>query len=97
MEIMQHEAYTYYAPYIIMVIVFAIQYKIFMTPADFQKEKADFMQYIAENYVSDKTYRDNHNSLNEQLVELGRKTDIRLDRIDEKIDEVKNLLIKGGK
>lgn len=94
---MQHEAYTYYAPYIIMVIVFAIQYKIFMTPADFQKEKADFMQYIAENYVSDKTYRDNHNSLNEQLVELGRKTDIRLDRIDEKIDEVKNLLIKGGK
>lgn len=93
---MQHEAYTYYAPYIIMVIVFAIQYKIFMTPADFQKEKAEFMKYIAENYVSDKTYRDNHNSLNEQLVELGRKTDIRLDRIDEKIDDIKNLLIQKG-
>ncbi len=88
--------YEVIAPYIVMFIVFAVQYKIFMTPADFQKEKADFMKYIAENYVSDKTYRDNHNSLNEQLVELGRKTDIRLDRIDEKIDEVKNLLIQKG-
>lgn len=46
--------------------------------------------------ISDKTYRDNHNSLNEQLVELGCKTDIRLDRIDEKIDDIKNLLIQKG-
>lgn len=85
MEIMQHEAFTYYAPYIIMVIVFAIQYKIFMTPADFQKEKADFMQYIAENYVSDKTYRDNHTDLQKQLAQ------IHLD-----INDVKNILIKRG-
>ena len=85
-----------FAPYIVIIIGLAIQYKIFMTPADFQKEKAEFMKYIAKNYVSDKTYRDNHNSLNEQLVELGRKTDIRLDRIDEKIDDIKNLLIQKG-
>ena len=72
---MQHEAYTYYAPYIIMVIVFA----------DFQKEKADFMQYIAENYVSDKTYRDNHTDLQKQLAQIH--TDI---------NDVKNILIKRG-
>lgn len=82
---MEHEAFTYYAPYIIMVIVFAIQYKIFMTPADFQKEKADFMQYIAENYVSDKTYRDNHADLQKQLAQIH--TDI---------NDVKNILIKRG-
>lgn len=91
-----HEVLISYAPYIIIIIAFAAQYKIFMTPADFQKEKAEFMKYIAEHYVSDKTYRDNHSTLNEQLVELGRKTDLRLDRIDEKIDEVKNLLISNG-
>lgn len=91
-----HEAFGEFAPYIIMAIIFALQYKVFMTPADFQKEKAEFMKYIAENYVSDKIYRDNHSVLNDQLVELGRKTDLRLDRIDEKIDDIKNLLIQKG-
>ncbi len=85
-----------FAPYIIIILTFALSYKIFMTPADFQKEKAEFMKYIAEHYVSNQTYRDNHNTLNDQLIELGRKTDLRLDRIDEKIDDIKNLLIKKG-
>lgn len=74
-----------YAPYIIIIIVFTVQYKIFMTPADFQKEKAEFMKYIAENYVSDKTYRDNHNDLQKQLSQI---------HFD--INDVKNILIKRG-
>lgn len=44
-----------YAPWLIVAIVFFHQYKVFMTPADFQKEKADFLEYIAEHYVSVKT------------------------------------------
>ena len=56
-----------------------------MTPADFQKEKAEFMKYIAENYVSDKTYRDNHNDLQKQLSQI---------HFD--INDVKNILIKRG-
>lgn len=74
-----------FAPYIIMGIMFAIQYKIFMTPADFQKEKADFIEYIATNYVSDKTYRDNHNDLQKQLSQIHQD-----------INDVKNILIKRG-
>ena len=71
-----------YAPYIIMFIIFCIQYKIFMTPADFQKEKASFIQYIAEHYVSDKTYRANHTSLQEQVTQIHQD-----------VSEVKTLLI----
>lgn len=44
-----------YAPIIIVVVGFIIHHKMFMTPADFQKEKADFLEYIAEHYVSVKT------------------------------------------
>ena len=82
-----------FAPYIVIFIVFAVQYKLFMTPADFQREKADFMKYISENYVSDKTYRDNHNSLEEKLTALEQKNDSRFDRVDEKIDGVRDLII----
>ena len=69
-----------FAPAIIAAIMFFIQYKLFMTPADFEREKADFMKYIAEHYVSDKTYRD-------------QKNDSRFDRVDEKIDGIRDLII----
>ena len=82
-----------FAPYIVIFIVFAVQYKLFMTPADFEKEKAEFMKYITEHYVSDKTYRDNHNSLEEKLTALEHKNDSRFDRVDEKIDGVRDLII----
>lgn len=71
-----------FAPAIIAAIMFFIQYKLFMTPADFEREKADFMKYIAENYVSDKTYRDNHKSLED-----------RIENIDKNVNDVKTLLI----
>lgn len=73
---------TLYSPYIIMFIIFCIQYKIFMTPADFQKEKALFVQYISDHYVSDKTYRENHKSLQEQVTQIHQD-----------VSEVKTLLI----
>ncbi len=76
---------TSYSPYIIMLVIFCIQYKIFITPADFQKEKASFIQYIAEHYVSDKTYRENHKALQEQLTQIHSD-----------INDVKNILIKKG-
>lgn len=76
------ESLVIYAPYIIMFIVFCIQYKIFMTPADFQKEKASFIQYISEHYVSDNTYRSNHESLQKQVTQIHQD-----------VSEVKTLLI----
>ena len=74
-----------YAPFVIVVVGFIIQYKIFMTPADFQRERADFIQYMADHYVSDKTYREGHREVQEQLRQL-----------DEKISDIKTLLIKKG-
>ena len=51
-----------YGSQIVLLIIIGLQYKVFMTPADFQKERADLIKYIADNYVSDKTYRENHKS-----------------------------------
>ena len=72
-----------YSPFILIVFMFFIQYKMFMTPADFEKEKAKLIEYIAEHYVQQKIYSDNHKSLGD-----------RIQSIDEKVDDVRNLLIK---
>lgn len=74
-----------YAPIVLMLIMFAIQYRIFMTPADFQREKANFIQWVSEHYVSDKTYRENHKEL---------QNDIRAMRSE--LADIKNILIEKG-
>lgn len=71
-----------YAPIILVVIMFFIQYRIFVTPAQLSTMKSDLIEYIAEHYVSEKTYRDNNMSLEN-----------RIDRIDKNVNDVKTLLI----
>lgn len=75
-----------YGSQIVLLIIIGLQYKVFMTPADFQKERADLIKYIADNYVSDKTYRENHKSLQQDLHDM---------RVD--ISDIKNILIERRK
>lgn len=70
------------APYLVIAIAFFIQYKIFVTPNQLAEFKTDLVEYIANHYVSDKTYRDNHNSL-----------ETRMDNIAKDVSDVKTLLI----
>ena len=72
-----------YAPVIIVVMGFFIAYKIFVTPQQLTELKSALIEYIADHYVSDKTYRENHRNLQEQLA-----------LIHQDINDVKNLLIQ---
>lgn len=72
-----------YGSQIVLLIVIGLQYKVFMTPADFQKERADLIKYIADNYVSDKTYRENHKSFQQDLHDM---------RVD--LSDIKKILIE---
>lgn len=71
-----------YAPIILVLIVFFIQYRIFVTPEQITAMKSNLIEYMAEHYVSEKTYRDNNISLEN-----------RIDRIDKNVNDVKTLLI----
>lgn len=71
-----------YAPIILVIIVFFIQYRIFVTPEQITALKSNLIEYMAEHYVSEKTYRDNNISLEN-----------RIDRIDKNVNDVKTLLI----
>lgn len=71
-----------YAPIILVLIVFLVQYRIFVTPEQITAMKSNLIEYMAEHYVSEKTYRDNNISLEN-----------RIDRIDKNVNDVKTLLI----
>ena len=62
---------------------FFVAYKVFVTPEQLSAMKSELIEYIAEHYVSDKTYRENHRNLQEQLS-----------LIHQDINDVKNLLIQ---
>ncbi|MBS4760934.1 MAG: hypothetical protein KHX03_09585 [Clostridium sp.] len=77
------EKFIEYAPTIIVVIAFAAAYKVFATPKQLAELKSQLIEYMSEHYVSDKTYRENHRNLQEQLS-----------LIHQDINDVKNLLIQ---
>lgn len=76
------EKFIEYAPIIIVLVGFLIQYKIFVTPEQITTLKSNLIEYFAEHYVSERTYRENHRSLEN-----------RIDRIDKNVNDVKNLLV----
>lgn len=77
------ENFMEFAPTILVVMGFFIAYKIFVTPEQLSSLKSDIYEYMSQHYVSEKTYRDNHISLEN-----------RIDRIDKNVNDVKNLLIR---
>lgn len=77
------EKFIEYAPIIIVVMGFFVAYKVFVTPEQLSTVKSALIEYMAEHYVSDKTYRENHRNLQEQLS-----------LIHQDINDVKNLLIQ---
>lgn len=76
------EKFIEYAPLILVIIIFFIQYKVFVTPQQLTELKSDLIEYMSEHYVSEKTYRDNNINLEN-----------RIDRIDKNINDVRTLLI----
>ncbi len=76
------ETFIEYAPLVIVIIIFFLQYKIFVTPEQISDVKSELIEYVANHYVAERTYRDNHTSLEN-----------RMDSIDKNVNEVKTLLI----
>ena len=66
------EKFIEYAPLILVIIIFFIQYKIFVTPQQLTELKSDLVEYISEHYVSEKTYRDNNINLENRIDRIDK-------------------------
>lgn len=71
-----------YAPIVTVLIMFFIQYKIFVTPQQLTELKVNLIEYITENYVHQNTYN----------ADYGR-IERRIDSIDSSIKDLHNLML----
>lgn len=91
------DSFIQYSPIILVVLIFLIQSKIFvrsddfnkkakengyMTSSEFQKKRAEFQKYIADNYISKEIYFYNHNDLKQETADIKET----LNKIDNKIE-----------
>ncbi len=65
------EKFVEYAPIIVVVLVFFIQQKIFVTPEQLEKKHREIMDEIDEKFVSVISFRD----LKDQFSEVKEKID----------------------
>lgn len=75
-----NEHFIEYAPVILMVVAFVVQYKIFVTPSQLQ----DVIDEKLDKYLLKEVYQNSHNRLCEQM-----------DKFDTKLEDLKNLLIQA--
>lgn len=73
-----------YAPIIIIVLMYFVQQKIFVTPEQMSEKFIAFEQHIEEKFVLQKTH---------DIAITEIKADIQ--SINEKLDKIYDILIKG--
>lgn len=71
------EKWTEYAPYIVIIIAFLTNYKVFVTPKDLDNE----LERRLDKYVLKETYNVAVNEIKSDIAEMKDK----LDRIYEKL------------
>ena len=72
------EHFIEYSPIIVVILIFFIQQKIFVTPEQLEKKHREIMEEIEEKFVSLNSFKD----LKEQFSE-----------VKDKIDKIYDLLI----
>jgi Tfp pilus assembly protein PilO len=73
-----------YAPIIIVLVIFFIQYKIFVTPEQMTEKFVSFEQHLEEKFVLKETYTVAISELKDDMEE-----------IKETVSKIYDLLIKG--
>lgn len=72
-----------YAPIIIVLFMFFLQYKIFVTPANMTKEFMAFEGHLEEKFVQKETYNVAITEIKNDIAEMKEK----LDKIYEKLTQ----------
>lgn len=71
------ELFKQYAPWILLVVMFVMQYNIFVTPAELERRTLEIYQNIAMRYAT----KEQTDDLKKSLVDIQQK----IDKIYEKI------------
>lgn len=81
---MSEQVLIQYAPYIIIIIAFLVQYKIFVTPADLEKKLSELKTKVEnklDKYVLKETNEVTINQLKADMADIKEKIDKIYDKI----------------
>lgn len=78
------DKFVEFAPFIIIILLFLWQNRIFVTPEQLEKRFSSFEQHIEEKFVLQQTH---------EIAIKEIKEDIQ--SINEKLDKIYDILIKG--
>lgn len=92
---MLHE-FTQYAPLIIVVIVFVIQNKIFVTPAQLEVMRKQLTEEVEKKFLSLVAFRQFEKRMNDNFKALADHQESnhkQFEHINEKLDHITDILI----
>jgi septation ring formation regulator EzrA len=70
-----------YAPLLLVVFMFFIQHKVFVTPAQMTKEFMDFETHLENKYVQKETYNIAIDEMKQDIAEIKEKIDRMYDKL----------------
>ena len=91
------EAIIEYAPIIIVMLVFIMKNRLFVTPEQLQKERKDFTAEIERRFLSLAAFREYEKRMDENFETVNRRfleSNTRFDKVDNSLGHIIDLLIK---
>ncbi len=85
-----------YAPYILIVIAFCCKNKIFVTPAQLQKERKGIIEEVETKFLSLVAFREFEKRIDSNFNNIKVRFDdgsARFDKIDRNLEHIKDILI----
>lgn len=86
-----------YAPIIIVVFVFLMKNRLFVTPEQLQKERKDFTAEIERRFLSLAAFREYEKRMDDNFATVDRRfkeSSKRFDNVDRGLEHITDLLIK---
>lgn len=80
-----------FSPWLIVILLFLWQNKIFVTPEVMEKRFAEFEQHIEKKFVLQQTHEIAITEIKADITEIKEQ----FDRFNAKLDSIHEILIKG--
>lgn len=91
------EQFIEYAPIIVVVFVFLMKNRLFVTPEQMQKERKNLLEEVERRFLSLAAFREYEKRMDDNFETVNRRfsnSEKRFDKVDENLEHIKDLIIK---
>lgn len=92
----QVDKFIEYAPIIIVIVVFLIKNRLFVTPEQMQKERKNLLEEVERRFLSLAAFREYEKRMDDNFQTINRRfleSNDRFDKVDKSLEHITDLLI----